>query len=167
MTCILTHTGQRMDYLNPTVSMIMIEDIARGLSRESRFNGQSKVPYFVAQHCVIVSELVPEQFAFEALMHDATEAYMKDIPTPLKQLLPRYMELEDQLDQVIRLAFEIPFIQSPEVKNADRRALTIEMASFTDYEIPGVSEVKRFIRAWSPQECYDVFLERFHQLRGR
>src|SRR5262249_40410739 len=71
--------------LQPTTAMLRIEDIAQGLAHECRFNGHVREFYSVAEHCVRVSWLVPQAFALEGLLHDASEAYLKDVPSPLKK----------------------------------------------------------------------------------
>lgn len=160
MTSILTLSGKQVDYLNPTVDMICIEDIARALSCESRFNGHTTDPYFVAQHSVICSQNVLLPFALEALLHDATEAYMKDIPTPLKALLPEYKIIERRLDSVIRQAFGLPPTMSLEVHDADQRVLDAEMRSFTNHRQR--NEFPLF--PWETAECYRLFMSRFETL---
>jgi len=156
----LTFSGKTIDYLNPTIEMICIEDIARGLSSESRFNGQTEYPYFVAQHSVLCSHNVPFPLALEALLHDATEAYMKDIPSPLKALLPEYKIIEQRLDSVIRQAFGLPPTMSLEVHDADQRLLDREMRSFTSHlprdEYP--------LYPFGIGEGYEEFMSRFETL---
>ncbi len=80
MSYIATSTGKHIDFVNITPDQICIEDIARGLSNECRFAGQLESFYSVAQHSVYVSQIVPPEYALEALLHDAAEAYIKDIP---------------------------------------------------------------------------------------
>ena len=80
MSYIATSTEKHIDFVNITPDQICIEDIARGLSNECRFAGQLESFYSVAQHSVYVSQIVPPEYALEALLHDAAEAYIKDIP---------------------------------------------------------------------------------------
>lgn len=126
MTWLTTFTGKEFDYLEPTVDSICIEDIAKGLSHECRFAGQINQFYSVAQHCVECSYIVPAQFALEALLHDATEAYCKDIPSPLKWLLDDYKKIERNLDRIIRNKFGLSIFESKEVKHADLVMLATE-----------------------------------------
>lgn len=112
MTWLLTYSGREFDLIDPQPDMIDLIDIAHGLANECRFSGQCRFYYSVAQHSVLVSQNVPPEFAFEALMHDASEAYLKDIPRPLKQLLPDYRAIEQRVEAVIRYRFGLPDAQS-------------------------------------------------------
>lgn len=123
---ILTASGRHIDLLAPCPDEIAIEDIALGLSRESRFSGQTREFYSVAHHSVLASRIVPDEFALEALLHDATEAYLRDIPYPLKRLIPEYSRIEKVLDRIIRLRFGLPEEPSPEIHRADRILLATE-----------------------------------------
>lgn len=78
MSFIQTLSGHHFDYRNISHDAICIEDIATGLSNTCRFAGQLPEFYSVAQHSVHVSQIVPPEFAFEALMHDAPEAWCND-----------------------------------------------------------------------------------------
>jgi uncharacterized protein len=78
-----TWSGRTFDPLQPLASSICIEDIAHSLSLQSRF-GHTDTFYSVAQHCVLVSHLVPAPHALAGLLHDAEEAYVGDVITPLK-----------------------------------------------------------------------------------
>ncbi len=75
MSYIQTLSGKKFDYLNSTTDDVEIEDIANALSHICRFSGHLPEFYSVAQHSVLCSQIVPPDFAFEALMHDAAEAY--------------------------------------------------------------------------------------------
>lgn len=126
MTWLLTHRGMHLDLIDPQPDMIDPFDIVKGLSRESRFSGQTSKFYSVAQHSVLASKIVSPDLALEALMHDASEAYIKDIPRPLKQLLPDYRSIEQRLMSVIRVRFGLPSEQSQKVTEADIIMLATE-----------------------------------------
>lgn len=123
---IKTFTGLHFNYAHPTVESISIRDIAQALSHECRFAGHLPEFYSVAQHSVLVSEIVPPEFALEALLHDAHEAYCKDIPSPLKRLIPDYCGIEMGIDCVIRNKFGLPVVPSQAVKQADLVMLATE-----------------------------------------
>jgi len=126
MNWTLTSTGQHFDLVDPQPDMINLLDIASGLSNECRFNGQCRYFYSVAQHCYQASLIVPPEFALEALLHDASEAYIKDIPRPLKALLPDYRRIEQRVEAAIRARFGLPDAQSYPVTEADRIMLATE-----------------------------------------
>lgn len=86
-----TFTGIEFDLLNPTIDMIDIRDIAHHLSYENRFNGATIYPYSVAQHSIYMAQIAPDEFKLEYLLHDAEEAYYKDLPAPLKKIIAKDM----------------------------------------------------------------------------
>ena len=88
MSWITTQSGKHFDFNNLSAADICIEDISCALSNLCRFTGHVQDFYSVAQHSVHVSYLVPPEFALEALLHDAAEAYCNDISAPRKRLLP-------------------------------------------------------------------------------
>ena len=94
-------SGVEFDLLNPTHDMIRWTDIALGLSKCARYTGQCNGLYSVARHSVIMSLHCPKEYALEALMHDAAEAFLGDCATPLKQLLPRFKMIENKILGVI------------------------------------------------------------------
>ena len=108
-----TFTGALFDPFNPDSELIRIEDIAHALSNLCRFAGHSTQFYSVAQHSINCYKLVPREHALSALLHDATEAYMVDMPTPIKNRLPKYMEKEDALMEVIYKKFNLEYPMHP------------------------------------------------------
>ena len=132
---ILTWTGKLIEVPKPCSALITIEDVAQGTARQYRFNGLTVKPYTVAQHSVIVSRLCVTPLAqLYGLLHDASEAYLHDIPTPIKSELPDYKTLEDKWMKVIIQALAPEFSHAmshidihSEVSNADRLALRHEV----------------------------------------
>lgn len=128
----ITLSGQIIDLVNPYKEMFNIEDIARGLSNECRFNGQVSVFYSVAQHSIAVMRRVRKiidssyykdgaipltpKLLMAALLHDASEAYLKDIPSPLKCLLPQYKEIEMKFMALISQRFGIVDLTDDELE---------------------------------------------------
>jgi 5'-deoxynucleotidase YfbR-like HD superfamily hydrolase len=127
---ILTTSGKYLDILDPQPEMIDIEDIATGLCHQPRWAGQMPAFYSVASHSIHVLQMVPEEYRLEALLHDATEAYIGDMPKPFKKHMPGFQMLEARLDQVIRRKFGLPTVQSKVVKEADLKALEFEWTHF-------------------------------------
>lgn len=79
-----TYTGRKFRPLDPDPEDIFIEDIAHALSLTNRYTGHTDKAYSVAEHSVLVSEIVPQPLRLIALLHDASEAYLCDIATPVK-----------------------------------------------------------------------------------
>lgn len=115
---IQTYTGLMVDPLHLSIQDIRLEDIAHALSNLCRFTGHVREFYSVAEHSVWVSHLVPEWAAKYALIHDASEAYLQDIPRPLKQTpeFTFYREAEAGAMDTIRVALGVPAACDPELK---------------------------------------------------
>ncbi len=120
-----TVSGKCFYFLDPQPDDITIEDIAHALSMECRFGGHCRSFWSVAAHSLLVAQLLPAKFQLAGLLHDASEAYLKDIPSPLKKLLPDYREIEANVAAVIEIKFGVKFCQ-PEIKQADVMALMTE-----------------------------------------
>lgn len=172
MSFIQTLSGKQFDYLNSTVDDIDIDDIAGALSNICRFSGHLPEFYSVAQHSVLCSHLVAPEFAFEALMHDAAEAYLSDLPSPLKALLPCYRQIETRIDQLIRFKFGLPLQESDVVKYADLTMLATERRDLDiDDRTPwpileGIpaSDAVNIIAPLSPVAGAGLFIARFNEL---
>ena len=174
-----TVSGRWVNPFDPDPEQLDAGDIARALANQCRFGGHSRVFYSVAQHSVIVSELVERrggdvEDAFAALMHDATEAYLGDMPHPLKHrsALGRvFKAAEDDLELAIRDRFGIkPNV--PEIKRVDRALLATERLAFSaeDWhwpELEGVEPLDIELRAWAPDEAARAFAERYSVLAAR
>lgn len=92
--------------LDPHVDEIDVESIARGLSTECRYGNQSPFPYTVAWHSVALSHVVPEKYAQAALIHDASEAFLKDIPRPIRRQEPFKSMYEAIERRLLKVCFE-------------------------------------------------------------
>ena len=125
-TTMQTYTGKLVDLANFTEEDVRLRDIIHSLSMINRFTGHTTVPYTVAQHSVVVSKLVPPEDSMWGLLHDASEAYLGDIATPLKSFLPDYMQLERHVQRTIAKKFGLKWPMPESVKVADRRALIHE-----------------------------------------
>jgi hypothetical protein len=126
---IQTWSGKRVFLDRPDRDVVEIEDIAHALANVCRFGGHSHF-YSVAQHSILVSELVREKdksLALAGLLHDAAEAYLGDVVRPLKRILgASYSDLERAWMTVIAEKFSAPGVFDPLVKEADNQALAIE-----------------------------------------
>lgn len=108
---IQTFSGQLVDFLDPDPETIKIEDIAKGLSQEARFHAQSRLHYSVGQHSIMVAGLMPPSYKLEGLLHDAEEAYIKDLSPHLVNAMGRgavnqYKFLKKKFQKVIREKFK-------------------------------------------------------------
>lgn len=172
---IMTASGRRLHLSRPQVADITIEDIALGLSRQFRFNGHSSKAFTVAQHSVMVSYMVCEKSALQGLLHDAPEAYIGDLPSPLKELCPDYQRIEQRLNLTIMKRFGLPERHAPEVKYADMIMLATEKRDLMpqaagDYwpMLDGIDPLPNQIETiLSPEDAREHFLERFAELARR
>ncbi len=169
-TYIQTHGGGKFDFVWPDQDAINIEDIAEALSKICRYTGHCKGFYSVAQHSLHCAEMVAEEFALEALLHDASEAYCNDISRPLKTLLPDYRFIEARVDAAIRGKFGLPSVESKEVKIADQRMLLTEQRSlmggdqWTGHGLRGYRPYERWIVGWDWESAREEFLGMYHFL---
>lgn len=125
---IQSYGGRAIDPFNLTESDVEIEDISHALANLCRFGGHSRHFYSVAQHCTIVSQIVPARLSLAGLLHDADEAYVVDLPAPLKVRFPEYRELCDKVQRVINRRFGITLTDDDRriIKDADNTALATE-----------------------------------------
>lgn len=124
-----TRSGKRVSVQNPQPDQFDIKDIAYALSNTCRFNGHCAGFYSVAEHSVVVALRLPPELRLAGLLHDATEAYLGDIPSPIKQFLPDYANIEGRFDSAIKQAFSLYNIGVDEyklIKQADHDALFTE-----------------------------------------
>lgn len=167
-TDILLRSGQFFDFLAPERNAITIDDIASGLANEARFNGQTRQFYSVAQHSVMVSMLVPEEHAMAGLLHDCSEAVMKDIPKPLKRLLPDYQALEARVEGAILAQFGLSLPLHPSIKAADLIMLATEkrdlMPRHQVDDCGGAAPLAEIITPWAPALAKRAFLRRYQEL---
>ncbi len=125
-------SGRRLDLLDPSPLDIEIEDIAHGLARVARWNGQTTGahPYSVAQHSLLVEALVrliepsaPPDWLLAALLHDAPEYVVGDMISPFKNVIgDDYKSVEDRLTQAIHLRFGLPPKTKPRLKKLIKKA---------------------------------------------
>ena len=182
-------SGRRLDILNPSPLDIEIEDIAHGLARVSRWNGQTrgKHSFSVAQHSILVERLVrmnapklDQKWYLAALLHDAPEYVIGDMITPFKHALDgMYREIEAGLDRAVNIRFglppQIPDAVKRTIKRADRMAAWLEatqLAGFSQQEAikifikPAGTPANIRLKPQSPDDAAVSFLRRFSILGG-
>ena len=136
-TVIPTYSGLDFDVLAPRVEDLRLVDVVHALSHLCRFTGHTRVFWSVGAHVLFVADLVRDrldggpQAQFAALMHETSEAYLCDLPTPLKYgttIGQTYREIEERLMAVAAEAFGLPlnFHRDPIIKRADELAVAIE-----------------------------------------
>jgi len=182
-------SGRRLDLLDPSPLDIEIEDIAHGLARVARWNGQTKGPniYSVAQHCLLV-EVIAHQSArldrkrrLAVLLHDAPEYVIGDMITPFKAVIgDTYKAIETRLLAAVHLRFGLPVTLPAElvaiIKAADRAAAYLEATRLAGF---ASSEARRFfghpprltssiehdyLTPWPAEVGHARYLDRFERL---
>lgn len=167
----------------PSVDQIDIKDIALSLSKMCRYNGHCWGMFSVAKHSVVGAKCIFQQDIFglnyseredlakEFLLHDASEAYLGDLISPIKAFSPNYKITEGVVEKVISKKFNLPYPLSPNVKLMDRIMLAWEkrdiipngpfwsdLVDITDYRLPLLPSSK----SWG--EDYDEFMGLYHEI---
>jgi hypothetical protein len=173
---IQTASGLKFPLLDIDPEAIVIKDIAHALSMLCRFNAHCLKFYSVAEHSVHVSYEIEPRLALLGLMHDAAEAYLGDVPSPLKGELRDFKCIEERLIVAIgeRFGFPLPDDGSDdtrELKRADLQLLIDEKAVIMAPEpepwrpnAPSVKDPSR-IECWSPEIAKTRFMARFKELQ--
>jgi hypothetical protein len=165
-----TVSGRQFWPLDPRPNEVFIEDIAHALAMQCRFGGHCLRFYSVAEHSVLLSRSAEPSLKLWALMHDAAEAYVIDVPRPLKRSLPGYKEAEDAVMRAICVRFKLHLGMPPAVKRLDERILSDEQQQnmapaphpWSDMREPlGVT-----LQFWSPERARREFLSEFERLMG-
>lgn len=181
-TWLRTFTGKRVELEAPTVEMICIEDIAHALGNLCRFNGHTKYFYSVAQHsCNVAMQLKDDDYdydvQFHGLLHDAQEAYIGDMVSPLKRIKslgPAYKEVEDKFVAVIAAKFGLNWDEdmSKAIHKADMQLCSTEMRDvmlgidkFPGIEPPTLCKIKQWYGEYPEQSFMEHFEKIGDQLR--
>lgn len=164
---IQTFSGIYFNLLNPCPEDVRIDDIAHALANLCRFGGHTRRFYSVAQHSLLVAELVPPGLAFQALLHDAAEAYCGDMVSPLKMCVPGYVTIQKRIEAAIAERFNIPAELPDEIKRADLVALATERRDLMPWcERPwqcldGIEPRRYPIYAMQPDNAHEEFQAQF------
>lgn len=175
---IQTASGRAFFPLTPEPADLDLFDIASGLSRQCRYGGQlGRLEFYsVAEHSVLLSHAVPPELAAWALLHDASEAYLCDVPRPIKGALGlAYAAAEERLMRAVAQRFDLPWPMPEELKQYDTRILQNERRALwpntpprpwsTDQHgppLPGIT-----VAGWLPYQARSRFLARADELGVR
>lgn len=166
---IQTCTGIQFWPMDAIVEEVAIRDIAHSLSLLCRFNGHCNRFYSVAEHSIHVAHLLPQDLKLAGLLHDASEAYIADIPMPVKRNLPDYKAIEANLLKVIAERFGLPWPMPTEVHVADATLLATEKIALMGpepapwHQMPDPVDPK-LIQGWGPKEAEERFMDMFQAL---
>lgn len=182
---IQTFTGKIVQPLAMRLEDISVQDIAHALSNKCRFSGMTREFYSVAQHSVYVSKVVETlskekygiyskkallEIAQQGLFHDADEAYLPDIPTPIKKL-PECLFLKEAGTAIFKVVMEklnLPTTEYPIVKTADKILLATEkrdlMGPKEEFYFEEQPLVGFTISPLPPKAAFKLFLKRYHEL---
>lgn len=171
------------DVFDPEMGVVTIGGIAHALSMQCRFNGQCTRFYSVAQHSLHVSLLMEDRtgqkkFGLIGLLHDASEAFLADIPNPLKKcgLFDKYLEIEENIQSKIFAKFGIPAMLSAHedelLLEYDLMALATERKYLMEPVVwdiwkeigPPDAASKYGLESWTPEKAEEQFLLRYDQL---
>lgn len=180
-------SGRRLDLLDPSPFDIEIEDIAHGLARVARWNGQtnSRFAFSVAQHCIIVEQIARHlkpalrpDWQLAALLHDAPEYVIGDMISPFKAMLgDGYKVIESRLERAVHLRFglatELPKTIAATIKRADRMCAAFEAQQFAGftaretrkYFLAPPQDLELQIKPLSARKAQTAFLERFAEIQ--
>lgn len=158
MNYMITYTGKKVFPMATAPGDLCIMDIAHQLAHQCRFNGATQTFYSVAQHSVHVSTILTDEHKTWGLLHDAAEAYLGDVIRPIKNRLPEYHALENNLLKTVSELYDLPWPMHGDVTLADETLLEWELAHFENRRpIP---------TALQPQEAKFLFLSQYRNLTG-
>jgi len=158
--CIRTFSGIYVNVFEPKLDMFVIEDIAHALSHQPRFSGHLRDFYTVGQHSIECSKRVAPPIKFAALMHDASEAYLLDMPSPIKARMPEYKAVEENLMKTLAEVFQFQYPLPAEVKSVDKEMLELEWHQFMLGNEPA-----RPLACLSPRSTKEMFLTHYYRLK--
>lgn len=173
---IQTYTGRIVYPLDLRYDEVDIRDIAHALSNSCRYAGHTSHFYSVAEHSVYVSQMAEKaarsskaklEAAKAGLLHDASEAYLVDLPRPVKDFMPEYRNYEQTAQFVISEVFDIEWPFPKEVHDADDRMLVTEMRDLMPvvrWEGKKLTPYSFAIEGLTPRQAEKAFLRRYHEL---
>jgi hypothetical protein len=167
---IQTFSGGRFYPLDPRIDDINIVDIAHALSNQCRFSGHCRRFYSVAQHSFNVSFILKDRHPMVqlwGLLHDSAEAYLVDVPSPIKPYFPKYKGMEEKILGLICEKHKLSMNMPKVVRDADLKILMAEardlMGNPTDWSI-SIKPAKVKIIPMDSESSEEVFLFTYEKL---
>lgn len=170
---VLTASGRRFNLDAPRPEDVAPLDLAHALANLCRFGGHTRVHYSVAQHSILVSEIVGRPFRLAGLLHDAGEAYVGDVVGMLARRMVEFRDVERKILDAVAVHFGVPRWQldAPEVRHADAVALLTERNSLLPpsphpwaEDLAHARPLRRAIVPLAPEAARAAFLQRLHDL---
>jgi hypothetical protein len=172
-----TMSGRQFWPLDARPDEIDIVDIAHALSNQCRYAGHVSRFYSVAEHCVLIAEWLTDQagqadfVGLMGLLHDAGEAYLVDLPRPIKHQMPAYRDAERRLWGVVAERFRLPSHLPDIVHEADNRILNDERAELmrASEEAWNLADLRPLgvrVRGLEPRQARGAFIAAFSRLGG-
>jgi hypothetical protein len=173
-------SGVHFSYTDPGKTFIPIEDIAHSLGNICRFAGHCRQYFSVAQHAWNCSYAVEPEFAFDALMHDTSEAFTNDLPSPLKRIFPEFKKLETTIETAVAKMHGFTYPLPEAVHKIDRDMLALEKEHLFPntgawewlegcdisylHSLVAVGELNMGLM--SPSQATALFLQRYEELKN-
>jgi len=163
---IRTFTGTDFTVFDPKPEQIFIEDIAHALSQLCRYGGHCDPFYSVAQHSIIASYLIEPKFALDALCHDFSEAYIMDLPRPIKYQIPEFINIENKIYEVIAQKFNLTFPIPEEVHIIDNDMIKYEWDFFMSKKPNEKFKdfYQEYFKKTTIEETKKILIHRFYEL---
>lgn len=166
---IQTAMGRQFWPIDPRADEVFIDDIAHALSMLCRFGGHCRRFYSVAEHSVLMSRAAPPEFKRWALLHDASEAYLVDVPRPIKPFLVGYDEAETKIMQAVAARFGLKGSLPDQVKRMDRAILMDEQQqNMAPAPVPWSTDTAPLgvrLQFWNPIDARTAFMAAFDDLK--
>lgn len=173
-----TYSGIKFEFLDPKPEQFNIVDIAHSLSMNCRFTGHCRMFYSVAEHSWNAARMLfglPKEIQLAALLHDASEAYITDIASPVKQHLPDYINIEHNIERALFDKYGLEYPMHPAIKVADRAMLSTEahyllLSKGNDWTgvwgVHGRPKVDHTYKpiGMEPKQARSLFLEKYNEL---
>jgi hypothetical protein len=165
---IQTAHGRQFWPIDPRPNEVHLDDIAHALSMLCRFGGHCLRFYSVAEHSVLMARAAPPEYRRWALLHDASEAYLVDVPRPIKPFLLGYDESEERIMRAVAVRFNLHLGLPDVVKYLDRAILMDEqLQNMAPAPVPWSTDTAPLgvtLQFWTPEQARDEFLSTFNEL---